>query len=127
MILSPKAGQILRCYDPRSWRHRASSYAAALTIHSSRHRFAARLNSGVRHLNGDHRVWNASTDKSPNFIALGLCFGVAFGSAIGIALGNLAYGMGLGIALGVALGAVLAKRSASRSESKGTEGSSDGA
>ena len=38
----------MRCYDPRSWRHRVWSYAAALTIHSSRHRFAARLNSGVR-------------------------------------------------------------------------------
>ena len=43
--LVPRA--ILRCYDPRSWRHRVWSHAAALTIHSSRHRFAARLNSGV--------------------------------------------------------------------------------
>ena len=86
-----------------------------------------RLNSGVRPLNGDHRMWNAPTGKAPNYIAIGLCLGVAFGAAIGVALGNLAYGMGPGIALGVALGAALAKKNGSRSAGEDTKSNSDGA
>ena len=110
------------------WRSKvADSTPRCLTIHSSRSRFAARLNSGVRPLNGVQLMWNAPTDKPPNYIALGLCLGVAFGAAIGIALGNLAYGMGPGIAIGLAFGAVLKKRNASRSAGKDQENSSDGA
>ena len=53
-------GAILRCYDLRSSRHRVWSSAAALTIHSSRHRFAARLNSGVRtHANSSRQLEKA--------------------------------------------------------------------
>ena len=70
-------------------------------------------------------MWNAPTDKPPNYIAIGLCLGVAFGAAIGVALGNLAYGMGPGIALGVALGAVLTKKKESRSAGEDTKSNSD--
>src|SRR5690606_23402981 len=84
----------------RAWRR-----GWALTIHSSRNRFAVRLNSGVRRQETGMDFLKRRAAHSSSSLAKGIGAGLGFGAAIGLIIGNVALGIAIGVALGAAIGA----------------------
>ena len=82
-----------------------SGNAVRLTIHSSRCRFAARLNSGVRRQETEMEFLKRRAGHSSSSLAKGIGAGLGFGAAIGLIVGNVALGIAIGVALGAAIGA----------------------